>query len=88
MKINVKDNGKGIEESDYERVFDPLWTTYKGADDSGTGMGMTIVREIIEDEFEGMISVKSSKSEKTNPSNGGTTIQFRIPLDYLKGEKK
>jgi len=85
LKIQVYDNGMGIEEENYERIFDPLWTTYKSIEDPGTGMGMTIVKEIIEDDYGGAVSVKSSKYDKAYPGNGETTIQILIPLEKLKG---
>jgi signal transduction histidine kinase len=87
LKIEVRDNGSGIQESNFERVFDPLWTTYRTAGDSGTGMGTTIVREIVEDDYGGIVKVKSSKFEKDYPGKGETTIQILIPLENLKEQK-
>lgn len=87
LKIEVKDNGSGIQESNFERVFDPLWTTYRTAGDSGTGMGTTIVREIVEDDYSGTVKVKSSKYEKDYPGKGETTIQIQIPLENLREQK-
>jgi len=71
FKISVRDNGIGIEQENFERIFDELWTTYKSIEDSGTGMGMTIVREIITEDYGGEIEVKSSTYEKENPGRGG-----------------
>lgn len=34
----IKDNGKGIEESDYNKIFDPFYSTKK----DGTGLGLSI----------------------------------------------
>ena len=87
LKMEVRDNGSGILESNFERAFDPLWTTYKTAGDSGTGMGTTIVREIVEDDYGGTVKVKSSKYEKDFPGKGETTIQILIPLEKLKEKK-
>ncbi len=87
LKIEVRDNGSGIQESNFERVFDPLWTTYRTAGDSGTGMGTTIVREIVEDDYGGAVRIKSSKYEKEHPGNGETAIQIVIPLEKLRGEQ-
>lgn len=83
LKISVSDNGKGIEQENFEPIFDELWTTYKDIEDPGTGMGLTIVREIIEEDYGGEIRVISSTYEKADPGNGETTIQFKIPLEYL-----
>jgi len=87
LKIEVKDNGSGIQEANFERIFDPLWTSYRGVSNSGTGMGTTIVKEIVEDDLKGEVKVKSSKYEKEYPGKGETTIQLLIPLDKLKDNK-
>ena len=86
LKISVKDNGAGIEEINWDKIFLPLWSTYRTAADSGTGMGTTIVKEIIEDDYNGTIRVKTSKYEKTYPGKGSTEIEINIPLDRLKKE--
>jgi len=83
LKIQVKDNGSGIEEDNFERIFDPLWTSYKGSENAGTGMGITIVREILEG-YDGDLWVKTSKYEKDFPGQGGTTMELSISLDKLK----
>jgi signal transduction histidine kinase/putative methionine-R-sulfoxide reductase with GAF domain len=43
--ILVEDNGRGIEENQLSKIFEPLYSTKK----HGTGLGLTIVRRIIED---------------------------------------
>ncbi len=86
LKISVKDNGAGIEEINWDKIFLPLWSTYRTAADSGTGMGTTIVKEIIEDDYGGTIRVKTSKYEKEYPGKGSTEIEINIPLDNLKPE--
>lgn len=83
LKILVRDNGMGIEQENFERIFDELWTSYKNIEDPGTGMGMTIVREIISEDYGGEIVVKSSTYEKEEPGKGKTAIQIKIPLESL-----
>ncbi len=87
LKIEVKDNGSGIQEVNFERIFDPLWTSYRGVSNAGTGMGTTIVKEIVEDDLGGEVKVKSSKYEKDYPEKGETTMQLLIPLSKLKENK-
>ena len=87
LKIEVKDNGSGIQEANFERIFDPLWTSYRGVSNAGTGMGTTIVKEIIEDDLGGEVKVKSSKYEKEFNGKGETTMQLLIPLSKLKDNK-
>jgi signal transduction histidine kinase len=54
VTIKVRDNGPGIPEDIASKIFDPFFTT-KGKD-SGTGLGLFIVRTIIE-EHQGKISL-------------------------------
>lgn len=67
--IRISDNGVGIEESTQEKLFEPFYTTRP----DGTGLGLTIVRQIIE-EHKGQISIQDS-------SMGGAmfTLQFPLP---------
>ena len=84
LKFSVTDNGYGILEENFERVFEPFWTTYKGAHEYGTGMGLTIVREIVEQDYDGSIEIQKSISEEDKTGKGTTTILITIPLEKLK----
>lgn len=66
--IDIFDNGKGIPKSQYKSVFKPGYTTKK----RGWGLGLSLVKRIIETYHSGKIFVKSSDISK------GTT--FRISL--------
>ncbi|MCW3160304.1 sensor histidine kinase [Chryseobacterium oryctis] len=52
--ISVQDNGIGIPENMYERIFEPNFTSKS----SGMGLGLSMVRKMIED-YKGEITVKS-----------------------------
>ncbi|MEN2434465.1 ATP-binding protein [Weeksellaceae bacterium A-14] len=54
IKISVQDNGIGIPENMYERIFEPNFTSKS----SGMGLGLSMVRKMIE-EYKGEIIVKS-----------------------------
>lgn len=84
LTIRLYDNGYGIHDVNFERIFEPFWTTYKGEFEYGTGMGMTIVRETLEDDYDGTVQVESSTFEEDNPGKGETTILVTIPLENLK----
>ncbi|MCG3268754.1 ATP-binding protein [Yoonia sp. I 8.24] len=45
-QIRVSDNGPGISQGNRSRIFDPFFTTRR--DDGGTGMGLAIVRRMLE----------------------------------------
>lgn len=67
--IDVSDTGKGIPKSKFETVFNPGFTTKK----RGWGLGLSLVKRIIEEYHKGKIFVKHSEINK------GTT--FRIILN-------
>ena len=82
LKIRVSDNGYGILADQWDNIFDPLHTTKR----LGTGMGLTIVKEIIEADYDGTIKVEKSVSEEVEPGAGETTFVISIPLRKLTKE--
>lgn len=58
--ISIKDSGKGIEEDNINKIWDPFWTTKKVGE--GTGLGLCLCYQIIST-YGGDISVKSKVSE-------------------------
>ena len=69
-KIEVIDNGHGMNETTISNIFSPFFTTKKRG--QGTGLGLSIAKKIIE-EHNGQISVKSSLRL-------GTTFTIRLRL--------
>lgn len=65
--ILVEDNGTGIPENLYDRIFEPNFTSKT----SGTGLGLTMVRKMVED-YKGEIFVKSELGK-------GTTFTICLP---------
>ena len=55
LDIFIKDTGSGIPREDFERVFEPFYTTYK----KRFGLGLSIARHIIESQFQGSIRLES-----------------------------
>jgi len=43
--VELEDDGPGIPDESRERIWDPFWTTK--ATDTGTGLGLTVVRDIV-----------------------------------------
>lgn len=70
--IEVEDNGKGIPKNMHQAVFNAGYTTKQ----RGWGLGLTLVRRIVEEYHHGRIFVKNSVI------GGGTT--FRIELKTTK----
>ena len=61
VRIEVSDNGDGISPSDQERIFEKFVRTQKAQRDApeGTGLGLFIVRKIMEAHPKGAYGVKS-----------------------------
>lgn len=68
--IEVKDTGKGIHRKNFKTVFNPGYTTKK----RGWGLGLTLVKRIIEEYHGGRIYVKQSEPGK------GTTFRIELPV--------
>jgi two-component system, NtrC family, nitrogen regulation sensor histidine kinase NtrY len=66
--IAVKDNGKGIAEADFDRIFEPKFTTKT----SGMGLGLAIIKNIIEN-YNGTITFESKVGK-------GTTFKVILPI--------
>lgn len=64
----VKDNGKGISPDQLETIFEPYFTTKS----TGTGLGLAMVKQIIE--------LHNGRIEVEETSSAGTTFKVEIPL--------
>jgi signal transduction histidine kinase len=70
--IEIEDTGEGIPDTNLEHIFDPFFTTkHESGEHEGTGLGLTIVHQIIQ-EHHGEILVKSSVGV-------GTTFFVSLP---------
>jgi two-component system sensor histidine kinase HydH len=72
LGIEVIDTGSGIAPSNYDRMFRPYFTTKK----KGTGMGLPMVRRIVE-EHGGQITFESEEGK-------GTRFLVLLPIDPSK----
>ena len=72
-KFYVKDNGIGIREDQYKKIFVIFKRLHSRNKYSGTGIGLSICKKIIE-RYGGEISVISNESE-------GSTFIFTLPVD-------
>ena len=67
--IDFTDNGSGIHPSKFKTVFKPGFTTKK----RGWGLGLSLVKRIVEHYHKGLIYVKDSTLNK------GTTFRIILP---------
>ena len=72
VQIETEDTGPGIQEANLEHIFDPFFTTkHESGEHEGTGLGLTIVHQIIQ-EHHGDIQVRSTVGT-------GTTFLVNLP---------
>ncbi len=74
VRVEIADNGVGIEEKDLSKVFDPFFTSKE----KGTGLGLSVVYGII-NSHQGTIQVKSTVGK-------GTTITITLPTEATATE--
>jgi polar amino acid transport system substrate-binding protein len=70
LEIMVEDQGRGIDEANLSRIFDPFYTTNRRS--GGTGLGLSISNTIIKD-HRGTLTIESTRGE-------GTTARVWLPL--------
>jgi len=70
MRVEIEDNGPGMEESTRRRIFEPFYTTKPVG--QGTGLGLSVSYFIISEDHNGEMSVQAAE-------NGGTRFVIRLP---------
>jgi two-component system NtrC family sensor kinase len=78
LRIEIIDNGSGINEEVLPHIFEPFYTTKQGV--SGIGLGLAIVHGIVQ-RHNGKIEVLSKIGE-------GTTIAIILPLSKDQSQKQ
>lgn len=75
----VSDDGVGIDEEGLKRIFSPGFSTKINYDtgEINRGLGLSMVKYIVEEELEGKVKVESTKGK-------GTTIYINIPKTSLE----
>ena len=71
LLVTIADNGEGMTDEVKQRLFENFFTTKPIG--QGTGLGMSITRDIIENKHGGKISFTSTEGR-------GTTFTFTIPV--------
>lgn len=79
-KFYIKDNGSGIEQKHFDKIFKIFQTLHPRDHKESTGIGLTIVKKII-DNNDGRIWLESTPGE-------GTTFYFTLPKDREKTEEE
>ena len=71
LVIKISDNGAGMTDEVKQKLYENFFTTKPAGE--GTGLGMSITRDIIENKHGGKISFVSEKGK-------GTEFKFEIPV--------
>jgi len=71
VRIEIKDNGPGMDEKTIKRIFEPFYTTK--AVGEGTGLGLSVSYFIVTENHGGMLSASSNIGE-------GTSFIIHLPL--------
>jgi len=76
--ISIWDNGPGIKESNLEYIFNPGFSTKfdKDTGNIGRGIGLSLVKDLVEKEFGGRITVESKEGR-------GTTFTITLPAETI-----
>ncbi|BAH08452.1 hypothetical protein CKR_3401 [Clostridium kluyveri NBRC 12016] len=64
IEIRITDNGIGIEKADLPHIFERLYKCDKGRSDKGSGLGLSIVRQMVE-KMDGKITAQSEPNRYT-----------------------
>ena len=76
VKISVTDTGTGMDEATQQKIFEPFYTSKP----SGSGLGLSIVKSIIET-HDGIIEIESKKKK-------GTRVTITLPLQKEQETEK
>lgn len=75
VRVEIEDNGPGMDEPTKKRVFEPFFTTKSPG--SGTGLGLSVSYFIITEDHRGTMYVESSPGS-------GTNFIIRLPFKETK----
>jgi len=79
-KFNVTDNGCGIEEKYFEKIFQIFQTLSRRDDVESTGIGLSVVKKIVE-KCNGRVWVESKAGEET-------TFFFTLPIQKTETQSE
>jgi iron only hydrogenase large subunit-like protein/nitrogen-specific signal transduction histidine kinase len=74
IMVDVKDNGIGIPNENFKKIFTPFFTTKKIG--KGTGLGLAITY--------GIIKMHKGEINFTSELNNGTTFKVKLPKNLLE----
>ncbi len=79
VRIEIADNGPGMDENTRKRLFEPFFTTKSV--DKGTGMGLSLAYFIVVENHGGKMDVQSAPGE-------GASFIINLPVDGIQHAQK
>jgi len=73
--FQYRDNGKGLNEKDMQRLFDPFFTTKRG--EGGSGLGTHLIFNLVTSSLQGKLTAKSQVGK-------GLSYTINFPKDISK----
>jgi signal transduction histidine kinase len=70
VEVAITDRGRGIDPADLPRVFDEFWRAQSSSERSGSGIGLFIVKKVVE-AHGGNASIESTPG-------AGTTVRIHL----------
>ncbi|MBR3943608.1 MAG: HAMP domain-containing histidine kinase, partial [Akkermansia sp.] len=77
VRVSISNNGPDIPEEIHDKIFQPSFTTKKLGLDFGLGLGLSIVRRLV-DSYNGTIELTSA--------NGLTSFSINLPTTQINGK--
>lgn len=73
VRLSIRDHGRGVPESDLERIFEPFYRVVEAGDrESGSGLGLAITARVL--------SVHGGRVSARNAPDGGLIVELALPI--------
>jgi len=79
VSVTINDQGPGIPVAEREGVFEPFTTGGEGRTGGGTGLGLTIVKQLV--------TLHGGEVTLSDAPGGGARFRFTLPLDPISQEE-
>jgi len=79
VQVSIQDSGHGIAKDKLDEIFNLYYTTKP--EGMGTGLGLAVVKDIVEKQHSGKVTVKSKIGK-------GTTFTIQLPFELKKDQRK
>jgi two-component system, NtrC family, sensor kinase len=78
--IKIRDNANGIPSNIFEKIFESYFTTKEK--DDGTGIGLYMCKQIIEESMKGKITASNVDYQYENENYKGAEFEIILPINF------